>query len=167
MNDQLLKIEEDIKTLLIERNTFVNSIDKKILDLKEKENEILLNIKEIQKPKFKTDIRYANFVCVLMKDGTKKITKDYLDLNIERELNSNEYYNFVQELGYVKNAFVSHWNNDPIRIMKIVEGYGGYVQPSNWFYSNSKYFPNGHPTPFYNNKLVVDNPTEFWHYKNK
>lgn len=117
--------------------------------------------------KFITDLRYADMICVLMTDGSKKIIHpmERFFLDIERELNSDEYVEFVKELGFVEGAMVSHWGNKPSRIMSIVKGTGGYVQPSFWTDAlRTKHFPNGRLAQFYNHTLEVEIPTEFYHY---
>lgn len=60
--------------------------------------------------KFITDLRYADMICVLMADGSKKIIHpmERFFLDIERELNSDEYVEFVKELGFVEGAMASH-----------------------------------------------------------
>lgn len=168
LNEKYKELYNQQKLLLNEKQLFNNKINLDISKLENDLSEISAKIREIQKPKFITDIRYADFVCVLMNDSTKKITRDYFDLNIERELNSDEYYEYVQELGFVEGCKISHWDNGPLTLTKLVKGYSGYAQPFFWRNTSpTKHYPNGSVSQFYNHKLVVENPTEFWHYKFK
>lgn len=168
LNSIQAELVENIKKLNREKQTFINDIDSKIKNLESELKNVSSSIHEIQKPKFITDIRYADYVCVLMKDGSKKFTKDYSDLNIERELNSDEYIEFLAENGFKVGAKISHWNNSPLFIMEIIKGSSGYVQPT--FKRNTNptpEFPDGSYAQLYDHKLVVETPTEFWHYNFK
>ena len=161
-------IRKEIATLQIEKELHTSKLNKLIKEKETKLSVIIGEIKEIQKPKFKTAITWANYIAVLMKNGDKIFTRDYLNLDIERELNENEYYDFVQEKGFVVGAKISHWTNAPLTLTGIVKGQGGYVQPSFWRNTNpTKHFPHGSLAQLYDHQLVVDNPTEFWHYNPK
>lgn len=159
MNQKFDELTTAINSLREEKRVFVNAIETKTAKLMAKRIDLGNKIREIQRPKFKTDIKYATFVWVLMKDGSKQVTNNYMDLNIERELTADEYLDYAAELGFIVGANVSQWDNSPKILRKIDKGFGGYVQPSLWI--------SDHPVKLYNFKLVVDTPTKFWHYKFK
>lgn len=134
--------------------------------------------------KFTTDLRYANYICVLLKNGEKAFASklpwrskyNFQSEEIDRELNQQEYIDFIWEKGFtcdiapksginVAPAQASQWTNEPSEIIEIRHGRGFHTQPS-IITSGSigKYSPKGVPVELYNFQLVVPTPTEFWHY---
>ncbi len=121
--------------------------------------------------KFITDIRYAEYVAVLMYNGNKEFISKWKwnspggfdNPNIERELNSTEYVDFIQDKGFIVGCEISYWTNPkPLKVAKITEGSGGYVQPSLWIDRGGIY-----PAKLYDCTLIVKNPEQFWHYNYK
>lgn len=120
---------------------------------------------------YKYDFR--DYFGVLMEDGSKQLISrynwenennlDYRDTSVIRELNSKECLELINNLGFKQGCKISHWNNKPT-IVTEVKILDYFKEPYITVCDSSKYFPQGFMYQLRDCKLVVDNPSKFWHY---
>lgn len=119
---------------------------------------------------------YRDYFGVLMDDNSKQLISryswlnennlDYRDNSVIRELSSKECLELIDNLGFKKNCKISHSNNEPVMVKEVFI-LDGFNEPYIKVYDYSSHFPDGFIYNLSNCKLVVNNPSKFWHYKYK